>query len=358
MTLFLASVAFAIGVSALCSLTEAALYSVRMPYVRKLAESGNAAGVTLARFKQNMERPITAILIVNTVANTGGAAVAGAQARQLFGESAQVWFTGAITLSILLFSEILPKVAGVTYGAAVARLTSRPLAAVIQVLRPLVWLSQQMARVFRPSRPQRVAPEEEVHQLAALSAEEGSILPVEAELVQNVLQLNEVQAKDILTPRTVVFTLDASKTVREVADEVSRRPYSRIPVHDPEDPEDWIGLVLKEDVLGGMARDEFETELASLAKPLRFVPEVVPGHRLLGEFLKRRAHLLGVVDEYGGIEGVVTLEDVIESLIGEEILDETDVDADLRQVARQRGAERLHRAAARSRKPEGDESVD
>ena len=340
MTLFLVSVAVVLVVSAACSLSEAALYSVRMPYVRQLADAGSAAGPVLARFKRNMERPITAILILNTVANTAGASVAGAQARQLFGEAAILWFSAIFTVAVLLFSEILPKVAGVTYRRAVARAVSLPLDAAVRALTPLVWLAQQAAKIFpRGDAPE--ASEEEVYQLAMLSAEEGSILPQEAELVRNVLRLNDVTAKEIMTPRTVVFKLDASRTVAEVADEVERLPHSRIPIHAPGDPEGWIGQVMKEDVLASMARDEFALRLEALKKPLGYIPETAPGHRLLNAFLRRRAHLLAVVDEYGGIAGVVTLEDVMESLLGEEIVDETDTVVDLQQAARRRGARQL-----------------
>jgi CBS domain containing-hemolysin-like protein len=348
MTLFILSVAFVLVVSAYCSLSEAALYSVRMPFVRQLADSGRRSGAALAGLKANMERPITAILIINTVANTAGASVAGVQARALWGEAPWLlWtFTAVFTLSVLLFSEILPKVAGVNYRRMVAPAVSVPWEMAIKVLTPLVWLSQKISRIFAIAAGP-LAPEEEVHQLAAMSAEEGSILPLEAKLVRNVLRLNEVKARDIMTPRTVVFKLEASKTVAEVAEEVGRQPHSRIPIHAAENPEDWIGLVMKEDVLGAMARDQFDVSLEALKKPLGYVPEVVPGHQLLNEFLERRAHLLGVVDEYGGMLGVVTLEDVMESLLGAEIVDETDLVADLRQVAKRRGARQLGAAMRR-----------
>ena len=146
MTLFIVSVAVVIGVSAICSLTEAALYAVRRTYVRQLAESGLRAGHLLTRFKQNMERPITAILIANTAANTAGAAVAGAQARHLFGEAALVWFSVAFTVSVLFLSEIIPKVIGVTYNRPVARFMSGPLNLAIVALHPLVWIRRERRR--------------------------------------------------------------------------------------------------------------------------------------------------------------------------------------------------------------------
>jgi CBS domain containing-hemolysin-like protein len=228
----------------------------------------------------------------------------------------------------------------------VAQAVSVPWDVMIKILSPLVWLSQKASSIFSVADgPQ--APEEEVHQMAAMSAEEGSILPLEAKLVRNVLRLNEVQARDIMTPRTVVFKQEASKTVAEVAEEVGLQPHSRIPIHAVGEPENWLGVVMKEDVLAAMARDEFDLPLEALMKPMVFVPEVVPGHLLLNEFLERHVHLLGVVDEYGGMLGVVTLEDVMESLLGTEIIDETDQVADLRQAARRRGARQLGAAHRR-----------
>ena len=228
----------------------------------------------------------------------------------------------------------------------------RQLEATIKALTPMVWLAQNLAKIF-PRGDGAEASEEEVSHMVALSAEEGSILPLEAELVKNVLQLNDVAAKEIMTPRTVVFKLDASRTVAEVTEEVANRPHSRIPIHAPDDPEDWTGQVLKEDVLACMARDEFEVRLETLQKPLEYLPESVPGHRLLSAFLKRRAHLLAVVDEYGGISGVVTLEDVMESLLGEEIVDETDSVVDLREEALEQGRTRLAQTQQADESPSG-----
>ncbi|MEM6796299.1 MAG: hemolysin family protein [Acidobacteriota bacterium] len=336
MTAFLIVVALVVSVSAFCSLSEAALYSVRRSYVRQLAESGSSVGRLLDGFKQNMEQPITAILIVNTAANTAGAAIAGAQVQAIWGdESSRLWFPVLFTLAVLLLAEILPRVAGASFSASVARFVAWPWRLGILVFYPVVWSTRGLTRLMQREVDEPVAPEEEIHQVAALSAEEGSILPIEAELVANVLRLDEIRARDIMTPRTVVFKLPETLTVREAGDQVVSCPHSRIPIHG-EDPENWIGFVFKSDVLQRMAHDEFEVPLAALRKPLELVPDSLPGHRLLSEFLRRRRHLLGVLDEYGGMSGVVTLEDVMETLIGEEIVDETDRDVDLQEVARRR----------------------
>jgi CBS domain containing-hemolysin-like protein len=340
MTLFVISVVVVLVVSALCSVSEAALYAVRRPYVRQIAEQGSRAGTLLLRFKDNMEQPISAILIINTVANTAGAAVAGAQARVLFGEVALIWFSLAFTLCVLFFSEIFPKVLGVANSHPLSRAISVPWAAGIAMLFPVIWLIEKLSRVLKPGHILS-APEDEVHQLAMISAEEGSIMPYEAVLVRNVLHLDKVTTRDIMTPRPVVMKLSSDMTLAEVFEKTKEFTYSRIPVYDCDDPESWKGLVFSRDILSGLAQDQFDTKLESLCSPIHFVSEKTPGHVLLKSFLKRRTHLFGVSDEYGDITGIVTLEDVIESMLGEEIVDEIDSAVDMQELAQRRKRERI-----------------
>lgn len=177
--------------------------------------------------------------------------------------------------------------------------------------------------------------------MAVLSAEEGSILPHEAEMVQNVLGLDRLATREIMTPRPVVLKLPDDLTLREVAERVDEWTYSRIPLYDSDDPETWVGFVLSQDILTGLADDQFDQPVSSLSKPLFFVSEKTAGHVLLKAFLKRRSHLFGVTDEYGDLTGIVTLEDVLESLIGEEIVDEVDLAVDMQEVARLRKRDHL-----------------
>lgn len=342
MTLLLISVALVLVISAICSLTEAALYAVRMPYIRQLTESGRSAGVLLEKFKINMEQPITAILIVNTVANTAGAAIAGAQARDIFDGKVSIFaFSAIFTLMVLFLSEIAPKIAGVAYNRSIAPVVSKPLNRVISCLRPIVWVTQRVSSLLGQDKPKLFAPEEDVHYMAALSAEEGSILPFEAHLVTQVLRLDEVKTKHIMTPRTVTLSAPADMTVEAFLDNAPKKLFSRIPIYAADDPENWIGIVRSQDILAHVAQDDFDTELQDLSHKLRFVPEAMRGHTLLSEFLKTRAHMVGVVDEYGSVVGIVTLEDIMESLIGKEIMDETDTVTDLQAAAREKGQRRL-----------------
>ncbi|MFG0243397.1 MAG: CNNM domain-containing protein [Phycisphaerales bacterium JB054] len=336
MTLLIVTVAAVLLISGLCSLTEAALYSVRVSYVRNLADSGSRAGKILSAFKAGMERPIAAILIVNTVANTAGATIAGALAEKELGHGALIWFSAVFTLCVLVLAEILPKIAGVAFSQGVTRTVAVGLQAVVFVLGPLVWLVQTVSKTVLPTAHIAIAPEDEVRHMARMSAEEGSILPIEAELVQNVLKLNDLLAKQIMTPRAVVSELRANMTLREVEERERDWTHARLPVYAEGDSERWAGVVLRRDILAALARGERDRLVGSMCQPLHFVPSNTRGHLLLRQFVAMRTHLFGVVNEHGVVVGVVTLEDVMESLIGEEIVDEMDVVVDMQQYARER----------------------
>lgn len=336
MTLFVATVLLVMAISAVCSLSEAALYSVRLPFIRGLAESGSPAGRVLQKFKKNMERPIAAILILNTVANTAGAAIAGAEAGDLFGARAFLVFSVLFTLAILFFSEIVPKILGVVHNRAVCQAVALPLNALVTVLHPLLRVVERVGKLLRPRGSILAYPEDEVRQVAMLSAEEGSILKLEAELVKNALALDKVTARDIMTPRTVVQKLESGKSVRDASQEIPEWTFSRIPLVADNDPEKWVGVVLSRDILSALAHDRFDQKLGEIARPIDFVPERTRGHVLLRDFLRNRRHLSAVVDEYGSVVGIVTLEDLLESVLGQEIMDEVDVTADLQELAKRR----------------------
>lgn len=341
MTIFIASVATVIIVSALCSLSEASIYAVRRPYIRTLVESGSIAGETLDGFKNNMERPIAAILIVNTAANTAGASIAGAQASVLFGPGSFLWFSTFFTLAVLLLSEIFPKILGVVYSRPIARAAALPWRTAIALLTPIVWTVERVSTLIKPSGQVFAAPEDEVAQLVRISADEGSISQQEAELVANAFALNDLAARDIMTPRTVVFRLPAEATLGEVNAQVDDWTHSRIPIFDAGDPDRWTGMVRAVDLLSALTAGGNERTMGDIARPLPFVPDSTPGHVLLSRFVSEQVHLFGVVDEFGGVAGVVTLEDVVEALIGAEIVDEADQVPNLREAARRRAAKRL-----------------
>lgn len=336
MSLFAVSVATVLLIWAVCSLAEASLYAVRLPFVRHLEQSDHASGRILADFKANMERPISAILIVNTIVAAAGASIVGAQAIALFGENNLWQFSALFTVAALIISEIIPKILGVAYSRLVAPVLARPLSVVVQGLYPLIWIIEQLSILLKPRVPIATAPENEVRQMAEISAEEGSIMHYEAELVRNVLDLDKVTARSIMTPASVVVKLAEDSTLLEVQERIPEWNFSRIPIHRPQQPEMWIGLVLARDVLAALATNRVERSLKTLVKPLYFVRDTAPGHKLLKAFLKRRTHMFGVIGADGKALGVVTLEDVLESLIGAEIVDELDEIVDMQRVAQMR----------------------
>lgn len=332
MSLLITSVVSVLLVWAICSLAEASLYAVRMPYVRKLEQSNHASGKLLVGFKANMEQPISAILIVNTIVAAAGASIAGAQASRVFGE-ANLWrFSTIFTIAALLISEIIPKILGVAYNRPLSRLLAKPISVVVFVLYPIVWVIERSSILMKPRVPMAVAPEDEVQQMAEISAEEGSIMPYEANLVRHVLDLDKLTARDIMTPKSAVVRLAESMTLGEVKGRMQEWSFSRIPVHQADDKGFWTGLVLARDILTALAADRFDESLKSLAKPLYFVSEHAGAHKLLKAFLKRQTHMFGVVGRDGKVVGVVTLEDVLEALIGAEIVDELDTIVDMQKL--------------------------
>jgi len=325
--------------SATCSLFEAVLYSVPVSRIEALERAGRPAGHILKELRRQVDRPIAAVLSLNTIANTGGGAMAGALAAQLLGGN--IWlFSCAFTLAILLFSEVLPKTIGVVYARGLAPLVARPLRGLVWVFRPLIALTQQATKlVWTDQQEQRVS-DDELLTMVGLGLRSGDLQPHEARVIRNVLALERRTAADVMTPRTVVFTLDVQTTVRDAAESSELEKYSRVPVYE-DTAEDLVGIVHKVDILKSVANDQFGTALTTLMRPIHFVVDTMPLDRLLLVFLERRQHAVAVIDEFGSFAGLVTLEDVLEELIGREIVDEFDQVTDQRAFAKRRRVETL-----------------
>jgi len=336
LTLVLA-VTLAVLISAFCSLSEAALYSVPWSWIERLRKDGRASGELLFALRSNIEKPITAILTLNTIANTAGAAVAGAAASAVFG-SDDVWlFTAAFTVVVLALGEILPKTVGVAYCRPVSALIAAPMKFMILALFPIIWAGGLLARLVASKRKDPLSSEEDLRAVVSLTRREGIIKPLEELSIKNILSLDHRAASDAMTPRTVVFSLPAQMTVAETRGQGKGVwPHSRIPVYDAEDPENIVGIVYRREVLEALANDLDDVRLSDLMKPVRFVLDTMTLDRVLVKFLESRMHLFVVLDEYGGVSGVITLEDVLEEILGKEIIDETDQVADMRELARTR----------------------
>ena len=324
-------------VSCICSLLEAALYSLSQSQIEMLAEQGRSSGKILKKLHEDIQRPISAILSLNTLANTGGAAIAGAAFVGAFGESYEAYFTGALALSVLIFSEVLPKTAGVVYARSLGPLIARPILWLVWIFTPFIWLNRFVTQLItRHADETQDISAEEIETIARMSRQAGGIAPHQERVISNILNLQNLRARDIMTPRTVVFSLDSSLRLAEVRQEAGRWRHSRVPLYG-DHKDQIVGLVLRRDVFAGLAADKDGARLATLARPTHTIPESARLDQLLQEFLQRREHLFIVIDEYGVFSGIVTLEDVIEEIVGEEIIDELDSTADMQEHARRRG---------------------
>ncbi len=330
-TLVLA-VGVSIVVSAACSLLESILYSTRYITLEAAAAAGSHKAKAMGRLKAEVDRPLAAILILNTLANTAGAALAGWAAGRLWGPGALWVFSLGFTLAILVFSEILPKTVGAVYWRRLWPWAVGPLKLMVGALAPAIWLTRALTSLITGHRSApAVVSEEEILAAARLGEKGGQISAIEAEIIRNIIGLEQLHATDIMTPRTVMFTVEASRPLSELQAEARTWVYTRVPVYERE-PENIIGYINKHELL--RISPSPSQQARSIAKPITFVPGTANALGLLRLFLSTREHMAIVVDEYGGVLGLVTLEDVLESLVGREIVDEKDVVVDLQELAR------------------------
>lgn len=335
MLVLIIAVTLAILVSFFCSLSEAALYSISWSRIENLRRDKRRSGEILFVLRQDVERPISAILTLNTVANTAGASVAGAAAGDVMGPDGLAIFAVGFTILILIFGEIIPKTIGVLYAKQVGPLLARPILWLVMALKPMTWLLSFVVRLLKSKQIGPHTTEEDIKAIVSLTRKAGLLQPYEELSIRNILSLDQKSVEQIMTPRTVVFTLPANIAVQEAMKDGQVWPHSRVPVWD-DDPEDIVGIVYRRDVLVALAGDRHDTTLQELMKPVEFVLESLTLDRALIKFLESRIHMFVVLDEYGGFSGVITLEDVLEEILGKEIMDETDQVADMRELARQR----------------------
>lgn len=338
----------ALGFSFLCSVLEAVLLSSSISHVELLAQQGRRAGLMMQRHKVNVERPISAILTLNTIAHTVGAAGAGAQAAAVFGNQYIGIISAVLTLLILVFSEIIPKTIGAVYWKALMPFSAYTIRLLVWVFFPAVWVFEVMTSLLRPHEEAPSVTRSELEVLAKISVEEGALLERENRIVRNLLHLHSVSIQTIMTPRTVVLAFAATMTVREVMRKYPRIAFTRLPIYD-KSIDHVTGYVLRHDIYEKMADDEYDVTLEQISQQLHAVPETNNVAQVMEEFITRREQIFLVIDEFGGTSGIVTLEDAIESLLGIEITDETDVVADLRDLAQQRYQRQLAEQSAAER---------
>ena len=340
LTLLVIYISLAIGVSFLCSVLEAVLLSVTPAYVGSLSATKPAAAERLKALKADVERPLAAILSLNTVAHTIGAAGAGAEAAAYFGDASVGIFSAVLTLGILVLSEIIPKTLGAVYWRGLAPIVSRMLPVLIWITIPLVWLSQGITKLIARGEKEGSVSREELAALAQIGTEEGVFDESEGRILQSLFRFSKLKARDVMTPRTVVVAYPESTPIREIAGD--GRPFSRLPLYR-ETRDSVAGFVLRDDVLRATANGQGDEPASALARDLLTVPDSLPLPTLFDRLLERREHLALVVDEYGGTAGVVSVEDVVETILGLEIVDEVDHEHDMQVAARERWSERAAR---------------
>lgn len=333
------AVLLAICISATCSVFEAVLYSLPLSRIEMIAHQRPVTGKILKKLKQNIDQPITAILTLNTIANTMGAAVAGAAAASVFGKGSVLWFSVFFTLAILLLSEILPKTIGVEFNSALAPLIARPLQGMVVVLKPIILLCQAVTRLIPRKNSNRISADE-LTTIARLSRKSGAIEKNQEEVIANILSLNEKTVRQVMTPRTVMFCLEQDMTLTEAANlKENWRTHSRVPVYN-KNPEEVVGIVLSYEVLMAATDEKNDLKLIDMIHPANFVPETAPLNKVFIKFFEKHQHLFIVVDEYGTVTGVISMEDIIEEIMGREIIDESDQAKDMRALARSKNPAR------------------
>ncbi|MEZ0392174.1 MAG: CNNM domain-containing protein [Pseudobdellovibrionaceae bacterium] len=318
-------------VSFLCSLLEAVFLSINPAFVALAVKENRRSGRLLEHLKENIDRPISAILTLNTISHTIGASVVGALVQKQFGDEFVTAASIVLTIAILFLSEIIPKIIGATYWKELAPVAAYTIQLLIFLLFPLVRMSELLGKLF--SRPDTASvTREEMLATAEIGVEEGTLHKKESAIIKNLLMLNNMFVSDIMTPRSVMFALEAEETVEEIANRFKPLRFSRIPVYDS-NLDNIIGLTHRYKILEALSSDKHKTLVREITTPINSVPERMTVAGVIDLFVKRKEHLALAVDEYGIVTGLVTLEDAIETLLGVEIVDEFDNITDMRQYA-------------------------
>lgn len=319
-------------ISALCSTLEATLLSTPLSYITGLEDQNVKGASRLKRLKQNPDRPISAILCLNTIANTVGASIVGSLVYEVYGDAIVGIFSTVFTFAILIFSEIIPKTIGTSYWRSLAIPASVIINAMIFITFPLVWILERMQKLISSKSSQVSVSREDISAMVSVATEEEVIEKEEKKMIQNLLKLDEVTAHEIMTPSVVVEMVPGSMTIREFYD--SENTHSRILVYDEENDEYVVGYVLRSEVLEKMAEDKFTSPLNDVIRPILTFEEEDSVADIWEKLLEKKEHISAILDEYGSLRGIVTMEDVIETMLGQEIVDEKDEVVDMQEYAK------------------------
>lgn len=332
--------------SFLCSIMEAVVLSIPPSFIVLRIEEKSKLTPDLKRIQKDIDKPLSAILTLNTFAHTLGAAGVGAQAQLIWGKEYLSLISGLLTVLILVVSEIIPKTLGASYWKELTPFTMRILRVLIVVLYPFIIISQLITNSLKRKRVNSVFSRGDLQTMAEMVKKEGEIEQDESNIIKNLMRFKNLKVKDIKTPRTVLHTEDENTTIGEIGKRIDDIPFSRIPLYH-ENMDEITGFVLKDDILREMAYDNNQKKLQNVKRDIEMVFEDFTVLSLLDFLIKNQSHIALVVDEYGGNEGVVTMEDLMETLLGLEIIDETDDAENMKKLARDKWYKRMQKTGLR-----------
>jgi len=339
----------ALVVSSICSVLEATILSTPITFINTLEQQGAKGAARLKKLKTDIDRPISAILVINTIANTVGASLVGAEAAKLFASTGVGVISGIFTFCILVFSEIIPKTIGSNYWRSLAVPASSIIQFLIYITFPIVWLVEKFTRLITDDSAPAVS-REEVVAMVSTGAEEGVLEKEENKMIQNLLKLDDVTAHEIMTPSSVVTMAESSQTIREFYNSDDFAKFSRIPLYEEENDDYITGYVLKQEILEKLAQDKFNIKLKDLARPILSFREDESVSNIWEKLLENKEHISVIIDEYGSMRGIVTMEDVIETMLGFEIVDEKDEVVDMQELAKEQWQQVQNRQRARAKR--------
>lgn len=365
MTILILFAVLSIAFSFLCSIWEAVLLSIPPSYVQIEQSQGSTTGELLRQFKDDIDRPLSAILSLNTIAHTAGAIGVGSVAEQALGSgdmvifglnigvSPEAFMGFVMTLAILILSEIIPKTIGATYWRRLAPFTVKSLKFITTILFPLVWMSQLITKSLKKDTKGSIFSRADFTAMAELGAESGIIRPNESRILNNLLRFENLTVHDIMTPRTVVIAARENLSINAFYEKYGDRPFSRYPVYS-ENRDNIDGFILKDDMLKEIIDGNGDSQLKSIKRNILMVREDLKLHTFIDTLLEEREQIALIVDEFGGLEGLATMEDALETLLGMEIVDEKDDAEDMQLLARQNWEKRAKRMGLSLEKMEGD----
>ena len=325
--------------SFLCSVLEATLMSTPLSYITLREEEGYKPAGRMKAYKTDPSRPIAAILALNTIANTIGAAGVGRQATLIFGSE---WFgvvSAVTTILILVFSEIIPKTIGTSHWKSLMGFAVRAIRVLIVCLFPIVWCVEKLQKLLTPKTAETSVSREEVGAMADVAEESGELEEDENEIIQNLINIDDMTAEKAMTPRVVAAIAPESMTIKEFYRDRRFLHHSRIPVYSDND-EYITGYILRMEALQLMAEDKFDRTLSSIRRDVASFPEETPIETIWDKMLSDKVQIAIIIDQYGAFQGILTMEDVIETILGDEIVDERDVVVDMQQLAKERWKQR------------------